>query len=124
MEIVTGLLNMNIMKAEIPYIVSLFEEHAESAEYCLGVGSRIDVYEQWKNHPVKNQDIQDTIDDLIHKKIFHYGDSDLYIYDIAGRFYFLLCHESDIHFCSDHQELVLSVMRAWESRGFNVHEIK
>lgn len=124
MEISSGYLKQRNLEQELDYIIRFMAVHSTSATYMYGWGCEISIDDQWTTYPVEVRDIKVKVKASIDKQIFKYGESDLYISDSEEKFYFLLCHEGDVHFRSDDEALVAAVNESWRHKGYQTHKIK
>lgn len=124
MEIVTGLLSREQLEEELSDIREFFRNHAVTASYMYGWGCDIDVDRQWQVKPMAIEAMVETVEESLASGIFSWGRGDLFLYDGEERFYFLLCHEGDVHFASQDEFLVALVRAAWETRGYKVYEAR
>jgi hypothetical protein len=124
MGIVTDPLSREQLQEELHNLVEFFRNHAETASYLHGWGCNIDIHRQWQLNPVAIGAIRETVEEALASGIFSWGKADLFFYDGDERFYFLLCHEGDVHFVSDDESLAALVRAAWEEHGYEVYEAR
>ena len=59
--------------------------------------------------------LESTVDEKVRLGVFRFGDSDLYL---SGQtFEVKICHEGDLHFKSDSQDLINAVRASWMTLG-------
>jgi len=64
--------------------------------------------------------LTDYLERAARDEVVRWGASDVFVEDLADKFQFLLCHESDLHFKSEDQRLIRAVTAEWQEKGYGV----
>ena len=97
-------------------ICSVFvAQQQKSFALTLGWGCQAEQDELWIPVEVPVEALESVVDEKVRLGVFRFGDSDLYL---SGQtFEFKICHEGDLHFKSDSQDLINAVRASWMTLG-------
>jgi hypothetical protein len=119
-EVRTDPLSVEQMRDSVPEIIA-FLLSAGYAEINVMYGWACEDDKMWQEKSIPTSELSRFIEDAIAENIFKFGWSDLHIEDLQDTLEFKFCHESDIHFSSDHEELVKQVIAQWQRKGLTLY---
>lgn len=117
MEIITKIFEDNHIKEMVTEVLNFLKENRVKKTIIM-YGWECKTDNQYADIEILFDDLEKTISRSQKDGVFKLGVADLYISDIEKTFEFLLCHESDIHFKSDNEELVEKVRQKWSDKGY------
>lgn len=123
MEIITKTFdNAQLEKMITEVVAFLGQNKIEQAIVFYGWDCETD--NQYADIKVPVRDLEDFISKSQKDGIFKLGTADLYISDVQKTLEFLLCHESDVHFKSDNEDLIEGMRQTWIKKGYAPYDAK
>lgn len=110
---------MDEIRAELPQMIMWLRAWGQTdLDVMFGVGYR-DHDKAWASSFLRLDELDEFPRRNEVEHLFGYGDTDLFIsFGPEKKNYFLLCHESDIHFRSEQADLLRIVKHHWIGKGW------
>lgn len=120
MQIQTSQLEIPQLESEVIWICDFLAEIGLPLfQVMYGWGCNVDEqYGLWQNVPVQAGELYAYVHSCRRSGAFELGNADLRIQSPDSDLEFLLCHESDVHFEADNNELIEAVRTVWIGRGY------
>lgn len=121
MEIVTGKLGRDEIVSHLPRLGGWLKSHGFdhlTVEYGWGCALALD--ELWKPLAMSPENLEAFISESEAKGVYRLATCDLILRGPEDKFELTLCHESDLHFASQDEDLVLRIAGLWQRERFPV----
>ena len=123
MVLVTRRLEPAEVHQQVDFIAEfLASRSVADIEVMYGWGCNLNTEELWQPETIPAGSLAESIRQSCERGVLPIAEGDVFIKVPPLGFEFRLCHESDVHFTSDHADLVATVRDHWSESGFGPQE--